>query len=76
MLAKTHMQKIRNLKLQAYTKSYYNFNKEATCKALTHKGEPLEHPWQKYNAISIVDGKKPMSYRQYYRWYSEWADSK
>ena len=39
------------------------------------KGD-LKHLWQKYNAIGVVDGKKPMSYRQYCRRYSEWADSK
>lgn len=55
---------------------YRDFNKEAVYKALTRKGETLKHLWQKYNAIGVVDGKKPMSYRQYCRRYSEWADSK
>ena len=55
---------------------YRDFNKEAVYKALARKGETLKHLWQKYNAIGIVDGKKPMSYRQYCRRYSEWADSK
>ncbi len=55
---------------------YRDFNKEAVYKALTRKGESLKHLWQKYNAIGVVDGKKPMSYRQYCRRYSEWADSK
>ena len=54
----------------------WGFNKEAVYKALARKGETLKHLWQKYNAIGIVDGKKPMSYRQYCRRYSEWADSK
>ena len=45
-------------------------------KALARKGETLKHLWQKYNAIGVVDGRKPMSYRQYCRRYSEWADSK
>ena len=44
---------------------YRDFNKEAVYKALARKGETLKHLWQKYNAIGIVDGKKPMSYRQY-----------
>ena len=55
---------------------YRDFDKEAVYKALSRKGETLKHLWQKYNAIGIVDGKKPMSYRQYCRLYSEWADSK
>ena len=55
---------------------YREFNKEAVYKALARKGETLKHLWQKYNAIGVVDGKKPMSYRQYCRCYSEWADSK
>ena len=55
---------------------YRDFDKEAVYKALARKGETLKHLWQKYNAVGIVDGKKPMSYRQYCRRYSEWADSK
>lgn len=55
---------------------YRDFNKESVYKARARKGETLKHLWQKYNAIGIVDGKKPMSYRQYCRQYSEWADSK
>ena len=55
---------------------YRDFNKEAVYKALARKGETLKHQWQKYNAIGIVDGKRPLSYRQYCRRYSEWADSK
>ena len=54
----------------------WGFNKEAVYKALARKGETLKHLWQKYNVIGVVDGKKPMSYRQYCRRYSEWADSK
>ena len=42
---------------------YREFNKEAVYKALARKGETLKHLWQKYNAIGVVDGKKPMSYR-------------
>jgi len=46
---------------------YRDFDAEAVYKALS---------WQKYNAAGIVDGRRPMSYRQYCRRYSEWADSK
>ena len=59
-----------------YQTLYRDFNKEAVYKALARKGETLKHLWQKYNSIGVVDGKKPMSYRQYCRRYSEWADSK
>lgn len=55
---------------------YRDFDKEAVYKALARKGETLKHLWQKYNAIGTVDGRKPMSYRQYCRRYSEWVDSK
>lgn len=55
---------------------YRDFDKETVYKALSHKGETLKHLWQKYNAIGAVNGKRPMSYRQYCRRYSEWADSK
>ena len=55
---------------------YRNFNKEAVYKTLARKGKTLKHQWQKYNAAGIVDGKKPMSYCQYCRRYSEWADSR
>ena len=50
---------------------YRDFNKESVYKALARKGETLKHLWQKYNAIGIVDGKKPMSYCQYCRQYGE-----
>lgn len=55
---------------------YRDFNKEDVYKALARKGETLKHLWQKYNAIGEVDGKRPYSYRQYCRRYSEWTDSK
>lgn len=55
---------------------YRDFDVEAIYKALARKGETLKHLWQKYNAAGIVDGRRPMSYRQYCRRYSEWADSK
>lgn len=55
---------------------YRDFDKEAVYKALARKGKTIKHLWQKYNAIGIVDGKKPMSDRQHCRRYSEWADSK
>lgn len=55
---------------------YRDFDKEAVYKALARKGETLKHLWQKYNAIGVVDGLRPLSYRQYCRRYSDWADSK
>ena len=59
-----------------YQTLYRDFDKEAVYKALARKGETLKHLWQKYNAVGVVDSKKPMSYRQYCRRYSDWADSK
>ena len=41
---------------------YRDFNKETVHKALAKKGETLKHLWQKYNAIGVVDGLKPLSY--------------
>jgi len=55
---------------------YRDFDKESVYKALARKGETLKHIWQKYNAIGIVDGKRPYSYRQFCRRYSEWSDAK
>ena len=55
---------------------YRDFEEEAVYKALARKGETLKHLWQKYNAVGIVDERKPMSYRQFCRRYSEWADSR
>lgn len=55
---------------------YRDFDKEAVYKALARKGETLKHLWQKYNAVGTVDGLRPLSYRQYCRRYSDWADSK
>ena len=55
---------------------YRDFSEEAVYKALARKGETLKHLWQKYNAVGIVDDRKPMSYRQFCRRYSEWTDSR
>lgn len=55
---------------------YRDFDKEVVHKALARKGETLKHLWQKYNSAGVVDGLKPLSYRQYCRRYSEWMDSK
>ena len=55
---------------------YRDFDKEAVYKALQRKGETLKHLWQKYDSVGEVDGKRPYSYRQYCRSYSEWVGSK
>lgn len=55
---------------------YRPFDEEAVYRALARKGETLKHLWQKYNAIGVVDGLKPLSYRQYCRRYAKWTDSK
>ena len=75
-MSRTNTLRACSIKNPAYQLLYRDFNKEAVYKALARKGETLKHLWQKYNAIGIIDGKKPMSYRQYCRRYSEWADSK
>ena len=38
---------------------------EALQRAISKKGETLKRQWRKYNAVGIVDGKRPYSYRQY-----------
>ena len=55
---------------------YRKFDLEDVHRTLAKKGETLKHLWQKYNALGTVDGKKPYSYRQYCRRYSEWVSSK
>jgi len=55
---------------------YRPFDEEAVYRALARKGETLKHLWQKYNAIGVVDGLKPLSCRQYCRRYAKWTDSK
>ena len=37
--------------------------------------EDLKHLWKKYNASGVVDGRRPLSYRQFCRRYSQWLDS-
>jgi len=54
---------------------YRDFNPEDVHRALTRKGETLKHLWKKYNAAGTVNGRKPLSYRQYCRRYTNWLDS-
>lgn len=42
---------------------------------LKRKGETLLRQWRKYNAVGMVDGKKPYSYRSYCSIYENWAKS-
>lgn len=55
---------------------YRDFDPEAVSRALTRKGETLKHLWKKYYAVGEVDGKRPLSYRQYCRRYQNWLGSK
>lgn len=55
---------------------YRDFNPEDVCRALTRKGETLKHLWKKYYASGEVDGKRPLSYRQYCRRYQNWLGSR
>lgn len=45
-------------------------------KSLAKKGETLKRLWRKYNAIGVVEGMKPYSYRQYCQKFSQWLDEK
>ncbi len=72
-LEKLLYQKAGNINQDEY---YRSFDEEKVHRALARKGETLKHLWKKYNAEGIVDGKRPLSYRQYCRRYANWMDSK
>lgn len=55
---------------------YRDFDKEEVYQALSKKGETLKHLWRKYNSAGFVDGRMPLSYRQFCRRYSEWSGAK
>lgn len=55
---------------------YRQVEYESVQKALAKKGETLKRLWRKYNAIGIVDGRRPYSYRQFCQKFSRWLDSK
>ena len=55
---------------------YWGFDKEEVYWALSKNGETLKHLWRKYNSLGVVDGRMPLSYRQFCRRYSEWSGSK
>mgnify|MGYP001016358313 CR=1 FL=1 len=54
---------------------YRDFDPEEVHRALAKKGETLKHLWKKYNASGTVNGRKPLSYRQFCRRYTNWLDS-
>lgn len=54
---------------------YRDIDPEGIHRALTKKGETLKHLWKKYNASGVVDGRRPLSYRQFCRRYSQWLQS-
>ncbi len=54
---------------------YRDFDPEEVHRALAKKGETLKHLWKKYKAIGIVNGRRPLSYRQFCRRYANWLDS-
>lgn len=54
---------------------YRDFDTEEVHQALAKKGETLKHLWKKYNAAGIVNGRRPLSYRQFCRRYTNWLDS-
>lgn len=55
---------------------YRGFNEEDVHRKLSKKGETLLHLWKLYYAEGEIDGKRPLSYRQFCRRYSNWMDSK
>ena len=55
---------------------YRGFDEEEVHRKLAKKGETLLHLWKLYNAVGEVDGKRPLSYRQYCRRYANWLGSK
>ena len=55
---------------------YRSFDEEEVHRKLAKKGETLLHLWRLYNAEGEVDGKKPLSYRQYCRRYAAWMGNK
>ena len=54
---------------------YRDFDPEEVHRAMAKKGETLKHLWKKYNAAGVVEGCKPLSYRQYCRRYTNWLDN-
>jgi len=57
------------------TDLYRDFDPEEVHHALAKKGETLKHLWKKYDAVGIVNGQKPWSYRQFCRRYGIWVGS-
>ena len=55
---------------------YRVFNEEEVHRKLAKKGETLLHLWKLYNAEGEVDGKRPLSYRQFCRRYANWLGNK
>ena len=55
---------------------YRDFNEEEIHRKLAKKGETLLHLWKLYNAEGEVDGKRPLSYRQFCRRYANWLGNK
>ena len=54
---------------------YRDFDEEEVHRALSRKGETLKRLWKKYNAAGTVNGRRPLSYRQFCRRYTNWLDS-
>ena len=55
---------------------YRDFNEEEIHRKLAKKGETLLHLWKLYNAEGEVEGKRPLSYRQFCRRYANWLGNK
>lgn len=55
---------------------YRGFDEEVVHRKLAKKGETLLHLWKLYTAEGVVEGKYPLSYRQFCRRYANWMDNK
>lgn len=54
---------------------YRDCDPEEVHRALVKKSETLKDLWKKYKAIGIINGWRPLSYRQFCRSYTNWLDS-
>ena len=55
---------------------YRDFDLEEVHRKLAKKGETLLRLWRLYSAEGEVNGKRPLSYRQFCRRYANWLGSK
>lgn len=59
----------------AGSEPYRNIDPEAIHRAMKKKGETQKYLWKKNNASGVLDGRRPLNYRKFCRYYSQWLDS-